>query len=427
MKILKNKLFLGCIALIIMLLGFQIYEAYSQSTRDTQSYVSPIYGQVFLNENILPQDIRQQIISGDIIRTGVQSRAVIEWGDGSITRVGESSELLIEQNDISKDRSKITISFELFSGRTWSQVISFLGNDSSFTQKFEGFDAGVRGTVFDVDIEAGFIRASEHAIELITREGDQIIITPDTPYNIVEQVFIDIDIFLRAFQDRAWTEFNKVSDIEYQAELLRELEQKSIRFNPFLKIMEWFFPEYRILYEIDTTKSFESVEELISKIKSGQRQKVFNAVQKRYQDYNFISPDQEELYMRKVFLQKALVLLSDDTAFRQSMLERSLLDIDGLIERGNMRQLESILDFIEGYPGLVSGIDTTILERGLQGIPPELRQEFQRSINTIEEIFQIDISNVSQIRPQDILDGTSEAIDNFLEDTFGDTIRNLLR
>lgn len=92
-----------------------------------------------------------------------------------------------------------------------------------------------------------------------------------------------------------------------------------------------------------------------------------------------------------------------------------------------MRQLESILDFIEWYPWLVSGIDTTILERGLQGIPPELRQEFQRSINTIEEIFQIDISNVSQIRPQDILDGTSEAIDNFLEDTFWDTIRNLLR
>jgi hypothetical protein len=41
------------------------------------------------------------------------SLAVIEWGDKSITRLGENSRIVVKENFVSDDLSKINISFEL--------------------------------------------------------------------------------------------------------------------------------------------------------------------------------------------------------------------------------------------------------------------------------------------------------------------------
>lgn len=427
MKIPKNKLFLWGVLSIIFLLSFQVYHAYSQSIRDTSSYVSVVRWEVFLNDAILVRDKKYPLESGDMIRTWVESIGVIEWWDGSITRVWSQSELRVDQSEITQDRSYIDISFELFSGKTWSQVVSFLGTDSSFSQKFEWLEAGVRGTVFDVDLESWFIRATEHAIELIDSTHSQLIITPEAPYDIEARTFIDIDVFLRAFQDLEWTEYNILSDKAYREELIKQLRDTAQEYNPFLKIMQWFFPEYRILYELDTASEFESVEVQIMKLTSNKRSKVFDAVQKRYQDYNFISGAEEELYERKLFYQEALLLLSDDSAFQASLMQRALLDIDWLIEAWKTTELSSLLDILSEYPELIPQLDTNILQQWLEMVPEDLRGEFQRSFVMIEDIFWIHIESITNIKPQDILNNTSGAIENFLEENLGDRVRNWLQ
>lgn len=373
------------------------------------------------------EDERKKLTVGDIVRTWLESIAVIEWWDGSITRLWSLSEIQVDQDTVTKDRSYINISFELFSGKSWSQVVSFLGNDSSFTQKFEGLEAGVRGTVFDIDLESWFIRASEHAVEILGPNSLRVIITPETPFDIVKQTFIDMDVFLRVFADAAWIDFNILSDTEYRQKLIQELEKNSRAFNPFLKIMEWLFPTYRILYELDTSADFQSVEAQIQKINTRQRQWVFEAVSKRYQEYVIVWGDDQELYNRKLMYQQALVLLSDDKVFQASIMERTILDIDSLIESWNTEQLDRVLGFVNSYSELIPEIDTIVLERALELIPEELRLEFQRSFEMIEDIFWIRINTIWNLQPQNILNDTSDAIENFLDEALGDRLRNWLR
>lgn len=424
MKILKNKLFLIGIAAIILLLWVQIYQAYSQSTRDVRTYLSPLSPEVFLNDMQLSESSRHALGTGDTIQTWVTGRAVIEWGDGSVTRVGEWSELRIEEADVSPDRSRINISFELFSGKTWSQVISFLGTDSSFSQKFEWFDAGVRGTVFDVNLDTGFIHTTQHAVELRDPEGQSYLITPEKPFDISKKLFIDLDVFLRAFQDTLWTEFNTTADQEYQVFLLKNINIWSLSMNPFTPLMEWIFPSHKVLSALEQAESFDEIEVLIEKLSDSSRQKTFKKVLARYQDYNFVTADQEVLHTRKLFYQKALVLLSDDSQFQASMFERSLLDVEGLLEAGKTEKIQELLEFMQGYPNLLEQIDTTILKRWLESIPEGLRAELQKSIEGISNLFRISLSDISN--PQDILDTAWGAVENFLEESFWDTIRNFL-
>lgn len=77
------------------------------------------------------------LTSGDSIRTiGKESLAVIEWGDGSITRLGGNTKISVGNNEVSRDYTKIDISFDLIAGKTWSNVVSFISGDSAFTQTF---------------------------------------------------------------------------------------------------------------------------------------------------------------------------------------------------------------------------------------------------------------------------------------------------
>jgi tRNA A37 threonylcarbamoyladenosine biosynthesis protein TsaE len=91
-----------------------------------------------MNDDFLELDIAQIAKPGDVVRTiGKESLALIEWGDGSMTRLAGNTRISITRNDVSPDQTLIDISFELFSGKTWSQVVSFISEDSSFTQQFE--------------------------------------------------------------------------------------------------------------------------------------------------------------------------------------------------------------------------------------------------------------------------------------------------
>ena len=412
---------------IILILSFQVYNAYSQSITDTDSYVSAIQQEVFLNNELVIDDWRLLLSAWDTIRTSSTWRAIIEWWDGSITRIWEWSEIYIEEAQVNANRTQINISFELFSWRTWSNVVSFLGNDSSFTQKIEWLDAWVRWTVFDVDLEAWFIRVSEHIVELSNNQWESIILTSDTPFDIVRWAFIDIDVFLRSFQDATWTEFNRISDREFRTQMLLDLETSIEQNNPLLKIMEWLFPHYRILYELDNSESFERTEGLISNLSQNGRRKTKELIQSRYQDFNFVSPSEENLYARKIRYQKALLLLSDDQVFQRSVLERSLLDLQASVSSWNTSEVEVITSLLESHWDIVPNIDVGVLDSVLWWLWDELWNELERTRSVLEDIFQIDFSQISIGGAEHILDGASGTIEEFLEDNFGNTIRNFLR
>lgn len=413
--------------LILFIIVFQIFSVYSKTFTDTQSYLNAIESEVYLNNTLVSTSARVLLDAGDMVKTSSTWRAIIEWWDGSVTRIWESSELLIEQVDVNSNRTQINIRFELFSWKTWSNVISFLWNDSSFTQKIEWIDAGVRWTIFDVDLDAWYIRVSEHLVELRNEDWKVLMLTPEAPFDIFRGSFIDIDVFLRTFQDLAWTEYNKIADNEFREYLLVNIQNHITRFNPFLKLIEWFFPHYRIVYELDNSEDFATTEELILKLNQKSREKSLELVQTRYQDLNFVLPSDELLYARKLRYQQALLMLNDDIEFQQSLLERTLYDLQSAVRIWDTKNIENVSHLLESYSDTVSHIEEAFISTVLWGIWNELSHEFSKTRTSLENIFQIDFSDISLSSPNNILDNTSQSIENFLEDTFWDTIRNFLR
>ena len=213
-------------------------------------------------------------------------------------------------------------------------MVSFIGEGSSFTQKFDGIEAGVRGTIFDVDLTQDFIHVTDHQVTLSNEQGETITITEGNALQISSFSFIELLDFLQSIQDSTWKKLNEDFDAEYFKELKKELSKSIEERNPFLFILEWFSPKYRILYELDTADQYVKVEKLLIKVSDSKKESVYKAVLSRYQDVNFITSRDYEMYKRKVFYKKALIYLADDYD-KEALVRSSAYDLQDILQSGN--------------------------------------------------------------------------------------------
>jgi len=145
----------------------------------------------------------------------------------------------------------------------------------------------VRGTVFDVDLTNDFIHVSDHQVTLTTPDGE-IVITEGNVLELSDFSFVDITNFITSMEDATWKKLNEEFDQQYFTELKKELSLSLESKNPFLFILEWVSPKYRILYALDTSEKYEDVEKLITKLSESKKQKVYDAVLSKYQKMNFV-------------------------------------------------------------------------------------------------------------------------------------------
>ena len=143
---------------------------------------------------------------------------------------------------------------------------------------------------------------------------------------------ISLQDFLEAFEDIDWTTLNKNEDIRYLVTLKDALEKEIQGRNPFLFILEYFSPKYRLLYELDTAEDYETVQSQLEKIKLKHYEKVYTAVLEKYQKYNFVSSSQFEFYKRKIFYKRALVYLAPNDDEKEQLLRTSLYDLQNILE-----------------------------------------------------------------------------------------------
>lgn len=103
--------------MIFFLFCIQIYFITFSYTKDTSTYATLLEGNATVlstgEKIVLKNDTKQKLFPGDVLQTLPKSLVVIEWGDKSITRLGESSKILIKENFVSEDLAKIRVSFEL--------------------------------------------------------------------------------------------------------------------------------------------------------------------------------------------------------------------------------------------------------------------------------------------------------------------------
>lgn len=418
MKKIKNKFILIVIWIIFCIVGAQSFVAYSNSKIDTNSYLSVLEGTSTLNEVFLEKNQRYILQSGDKISVGEKSLALIEWGEGSLTRLGENTKISIEQNQISRDYTKIQISFDLIAGKTWSNVISFFNEESSFTQSFQGIEAGVRGTVFDVDLTADYISVQDHQVQLKDTKGNTVLVEEGKPLKISTFTLIEIQEFLSNIQDQAWLELNKQADTQYVEHLKNYLAESLKAKGNWLFILDYISPKYRILYELDTQDSYESIEAVIKKLDAEQKQKVYQAVLSRYQDFNFVSAGEYEFYKRKVLYQKALLDLAGSDIQKQNILKHTAYDIDDMLDIGLVVQAQESIDLLLSQKDLLQDMNLLFLTESLNLLPQDITEKFQSQFETLKTVLP---------RLQDLQIGTlKETAEGKIQDFLNSTAPTLL-
>jgi hypothetical protein len=95
----------------------------------------------------------QVIDAGSTLKTGDGARAELTFPDGSVVRVGPSSELKLDGAAFDGKTKQVKVEAEVVGGQAWAKVATLVGKDAQFKVKTQNAVAGVRGTVFRVNVE----------------------------------------------------------------------------------------------------------------------------------------------------------------------------------------------------------------------------------------------------------------------------------
>lgn len=95
----------------------------------------------------------QKIEPGSVVKTGDGARAELTFPDGSVVRVGPGSELKVEGAAFDGKSKEVKVEATLVAGEAWAKVAKLVGEESKFQVKTNNAVAGVRGTVFRVNVD----------------------------------------------------------------------------------------------------------------------------------------------------------------------------------------------------------------------------------------------------------------------------------
>ncbi len=177
------------------------------------------------NEAILLTGKESYILKkDDIIETSHSTFWVITWPDKSITRLGENSRIVIRKMQVSRNYADIQISYDMKRGKVWNTVIRALLWDSYFEARLpkENIIAGVRGTIFEINLENNYIHAVEHATALSDSSGKWINLLPG---ELVSSENIWVKKW-REWLDTTWQEWNTLKDAGYKELRLSTMKER---------------------------------------------------------------------------------------------------------------------------------------------------------------------------------------------------------
>jgi len=96
--------------------------------------------------------VNSVLVSGDQVRTQDKSRIEITLPDQSVLRFAENTRFRVIKMDVSTEMKKRNVNVDVILGRTWANVSKTLGVTSSFELSSENAVAGVRGTIYRMNV-----------------------------------------------------------------------------------------------------------------------------------------------------------------------------------------------------------------------------------------------------------------------------------
>lgn len=186
----------------------------------------------------IEENKQEPILIGDKIKT-LDSTATVFWPDGSITRLGEKSSIKIHEMRAKTANEDIQVDFSLESGKSWSNVIKYMFEDSYFHERFNNDTAlaAVRWTVFEVNLDRRYIHTVDHAVsieDIWSHTGSTFIVAGGVFDTDTRKVLIKNTI------DEVWNQANNDADIMYLNERMETLKKEILGYTGQENYMEIF-------------------------------------------------------------------------------------------------------------------------------------------------------------------------------------------
>ena len=370
----KNKFIIS----ILLIIGLIIWTQWFIDSKgaDTNSYVVLVTWDVYINNETLASEERIMLEVGDEIITKDGSICVVEWWDGSLTRLWENWKIIIEELNVEEDLSKINLQFKLTQWKTWSNVVSFLWEKSYFKQNFEDVEASVRGTVFDVNLWTDTMFVQDHEVALDNWKKQQIV-KEWMAFNFKTFSLVDITEFLNNMRDKAWEEFNVTWDNKYfdtlKAELLENFSAENVTEVMTEKI--W-----------TTASDFDELEKNISEFSWEKKQQAYDTLLAQYQKLNFVGADDGELFTQKNNIKKILITAAWEED-KQSLLQYSIYDLRDAMDWENLDAIKSTLWLLWDNKTILDSLNFDILA-DIDIIPEWFEQLLDWQIDSIKNVFK---------------------------------------
>jgi len=359
MKKIKNKFIIWVILIITIILSFQFYSYYNLSNFDRKSYAVLVNWSWEINGQKLYENEKKVVNTWDRLKTiWKKSILVLEWWDWSITRLWWNTIIIVNENNISNDLTKINVSFNLLSWKTWSNVINFMWQDSYFREYFNDIEAWVRWTVFDVNLDNNYIYVSDHEVSLKVKNWKTYKIWQDKPFSIKSLNFVDLQIFMLNIRNKAWENLNNKFDINLINNLKNKLET-SLKENNSIKLLS----------KLD-----------IKSLSLKEKEKAYNNLLSQYQQYNFVTPTDEKLFKIKMEIKSSLITLANKEN-KNALLKTVIYDINNAISLKKDKLIENMLPIIKKYKNIIPDID---IER-LKNINKQIKNFIWDSWNKISD------------------------------------------
>lgn len=378
MKKIKNKFIIFIFLLIILIVFWIFLKSYIEKNKKLDSYVYTVEWITKINEKLIKDNLRLKLSIWDRLRTiWKNSIAVIEWWDWSVTRLWWDTFIEINELNINWDLSAINIKFELFSWKTWSNIVSVLSDGSNFTEKFWIVEAAVRWTIFDVDYDSKYLSVKDDRVSLDTWSWDLLIVKEGTIVDLKNFSFISLEDFKKIINDidwEKWNQYNTIADNELFQVMKENLNENIGNLKELLNL------------NIDLETIYKDEKK---------RKEIYNKLFEQYQKINFLKPNNWELYKYKLEIKEKLLQVSD-WKNKDILINSILYDFADILESQNFENLDLLLSIMDKHKKVLFNkvIDNYI---NIQEIPEKIKEKLINDFSDLNDFIKSWLNKIKDI------------------------------
>lgn len=152
----KRLLYLAVTAMLAMMQG-SFANAGDAPVTDTEAVVTLVQGsaRAFVKQKTTGRKLRKGDRLGreHEVQVGERSRIEIRFPDGTVMRLSEKSRLAMSEVQYDRKTESKNVKVDLGLGKLWASVKKLITPDSTVEVKTSNAVAGVRGTVYRVNVE----------------------------------------------------------------------------------------------------------------------------------------------------------------------------------------------------------------------------------------------------------------------------------